>query len=209
MVETLKDAYAGVRLDLVMVAGYPAPQFALSHHDELFPGVPIVFFQIDPRRIAGQKIWPGVTGATVIYDLRATELALRLHPNTNTMVTATSGSGVSSSYWRAVLRAELLRDHSNVKEVDLIGIPSNRVFERLGGLGPQTIVLFGMDAKESIQPSVGALDILAKIGQRLPTYGAIPPVRAHKNEQVHCAHASVDRQRDITHRALVFSVSYA
>src|SRR5215813_8090626 len=56
--EALRHEYGGQKLDLVIVAAYPALQFALRHRDELFPGVPIVFFSVEFRRVAGQKMWP-------------------------------------------------------------------------------------------------------------------------------------------------------
>src|ERR1700751_1932228 len=91
--ETLKHAYGGRKPDLVMVAAYPALQFALKHRDELFPGVPIVFFAVEVRRLAGQKLWPGVTGVTDTVDFQATiDLALSLHPATHTIAIITTNS---------------------------------------------------------------------------------------------------------------------
>jgi PAS domain S-box-containing protein len=158
-----------------MVGAYPALQFALRHRDELFPGVPIVFFAIEVRRFAGQKIWPGVTGVTDIVDLRATlDLALRLHANTNTVAIITSSSAFDR-YWLGVVHAELQHDYSAMKEIDLVGLSADQLFEKVAGLPPRSIVLFGLDPKESIQPAVGAWEILRRVGQRLPTYCAVPP----------------------------------
>jgi PAS domain S-box-containing protein len=174
-VETLRHAYGARKLDLVMVGAYPALQFALRHRDELFPGVPIVFFAIEVRRFAGQKIWPGVTGVTDIVDLRATlDLALRLHASTNTVAIITSSSAFDR-YWLGVVHAELQHDYSAMKEIDLVGLSADQLFEKVAGLPPRSIVLFGLDPKESIQPAVGAWEILRRVGQRLPTYCAVPP----------------------------------
>jgi PAS domain S-box-containing protein len=175
VVETLRHEYSARKLDLLIVAAYPALQFALRHRDELFPGVPIVFFAIEARRLAGQKMWPGVTGATDTVDLRATfDVALRLHPNTNTVAIITSNSAFDK-YWLGVIHANLQHDHTEVKEIDLVGLPADQLFEKIAGLPPRSVVLFGLDPKESIQPAVGAWEILRRIGQRLPTYCAVPP----------------------------------
>jgi PAS domain S-box-containing protein len=172
---TLQHAYSGQKLDLIMTASYPALQFALKHRDQLFPSVPIVFFDVNFRRLEGQRMWPGVTGVVNTFDLRGTvDLAFRLHPKTDTVVTITSDAGAFNGFWLAVFRSELLRDHKDVKEADLIGFPADQLFERLAGFGQQTIVVFGMDPKESYKPSVGAYDILARVAQLLPTYCAIP-----------------------------------
>jgi PAS domain S-box-containing protein len=140
-----------------MVGAYPALQFALRYRDELFPGVPIVFFGVEVRRLAGQKLWPGVTGVTNIVNFEGTiDLALSLHQ-------------------ASVTHGDLLRDHKNVKEIDLVGLRADQLFEKIAVLPPNTVVLFGLGAKEGIQPAVGAWDILRRIGQRLPTYCAVPP----------------------------------
>jgi PAS domain S-box-containing protein len=175
VVETLRHQYTARKLDLLIVAAYPALQFALRYRDELFPDVPIVFFAIEARRLAGQRMWPGVTGATDTVDFRATfDVALHLHPNTNTIAIITSNSAFDK-YWLRVIHAELQHDHAEVKEVDLVGLPADQLFEKIAGLPPRSVALFGLDPKESIQPAVGTWEILRRIGQRLPTYCAVPP----------------------------------
>ena len=61
LLESLKRVYRARRLDVVMARAYPALQFAIKYHDQLFPGVPIVFYQVASEHIMGRK-WPGVTG---------------------------------------------------------------------------------------------------------------------------------------------------
>jgi ABC-type uncharacterized transport system substrate-binding protein len=139
--ETLKHTYSGRKLDLVMVAAYPALQFALRHRDELFPGVPIVFFAVEARRLAGQKLWPGVTGVTDMVDMRATiDLALSLHPASDTVAIIGSNSAIDR-YWLAALHGDLLRYHDKVKEIDLFGLPAEQLFEKIAALPSRTVVL--------------------------------------------------------------------
>src|ERR1022692_854981 len=59
--ETLRQTYANKKLDLVIVAVYPALQFAVEFRDRIFPGVPIVFMMVVPARVQSHKLWPGVT----------------------------------------------------------------------------------------------------------------------------------------------------
>ena len=56
VVESLQRTYSAERLDLLVVWGYPALQFALRHRDELFPGVPIVFGGVSASRLV--QIYP-------------------------------------------------------------------------------------------------------------------------------------------------------
>jgi PAS domain S-box-containing protein len=173
--ETLQHTYAGQKLDLVMAESYPALQFVLKHRDELFPGVPIVFWGVHINRIVvGQKMWPGVTGVTDNLDARGTiDLALRLHPHTNTVAVITNNSEFDR-YWMAAVHAELVRHQDSVREIDLFGLPTSQLLERVAALPPQTVVLFQEAPQASIQPVMGAFDILAWIGQRLPTYCVFP-----------------------------------
>jgi PAS domain S-box-containing protein len=169
LVENLISTYGGVKLDLVIIENYPAFQFALRHRNELFPGVPIVFFDVVPERIAGQ-MWPGVTGVTAPLDARSTiELALHLHPNTNTVAIIT-GNSEPEAYWLARIHAELFRYEGKVKEIDLVGLSTSQLFEKVSALPRTTLVLFQLAPQESSHPALETYDLLAWISQRLPTY---------------------------------------
>ena len=169
VLEYLRNEYRGVKLDLVLAEKDPALEFALSHRNELFPGVPIVFFDVETA-MGWQKLGAGVTGVTGPVDVRGTiDLALRLHPNTNT-VAVIIGDSPSERYWLAQMHSELLRHRDKVKEVDLVGLTASQLFERSVALPSQTVVLFEVGREESPQPAVGTFDFLAWIAQRLPTY---------------------------------------
>jgi hypothetical protein len=57
---SLRDTYRSRKLDLVMLSGYPSLDLVVRHRTELFPGVPIVYFSMETRNIAG-RTWPGIT----------------------------------------------------------------------------------------------------------------------------------------------------
>lgn len=171
--ETLRRAYGAQKFDLIMVAGYPALSFEIRHRDELFPGVPIVFMDVHAGRLAGQKMWPGVTGVTLNLDVGATvDLALLLHPDTSSVAVITNTSEFER-YWLAAVRSELLQ-HKNIKEIDLVGLPPEQLLAKVDTLSPHTIVLFQAAPLGSIQPQVGVFDLVSKIGLRLPTYCIFP-----------------------------------
>ena len=44
LTSSLRDTYRPRKLDLVMLSGYPSLDLVLRHRNELFPGVPIVYF---------------------------------------------------------------------------------------------------------------------------------------------------------------------
>ncbi len=170
--ESLRDTYRSAKLDLVIVEKEPALQFALKHRDELFPGVPIVFFDVEAE-VMEQKRWPavaGVTGVTAPADVRGTvDLALRNHPDTDTAAVII-GNSPYERFWLARIHEQLLRHRSTVQEVDLIALAPSQLFERIAELPPQTVVFFEITRQESLQPAIGAYDLLAWVGQRVPTY---------------------------------------
>jgi PAS domain S-box-containing protein len=170
LVETLRQKYRGQVLDLVIPISYPALQFVLKYRDSLFPGVPIVFTSVEARRLAGQQILPGMTGVTININLRATiELALRLHPDANT-VAVIAGDTDFEKYWLAAIQDEISRFRDKVGEIDLVGLPVDELLERVAALPPRTVVLFFEVQRESNQPVMGIYDVLAWVGQRFPTY---------------------------------------
>lgn len=168
--DELSHAYGGQKLDLVIVASYPALRFAVDHRGEIFPGVPIVFMSVAPGRIQGQKLWPGVTGVTITVDVRATiDLALRLQPDTQNVAVVT-GDSEFERYWLGVTEQEVRLHPAKLKLIDLVGLPTDQLLKRVSELPPHTVVLFQLIPLDSSQPVIGTFDILAAIAQRFPTF---------------------------------------
>ena len=174
LTDELQRKYDGVKLDLVVVENDPALDYALKHRQKLWPGVPIVFYDVDHYKMEGQKVWPGVTGVTTPLDVGATiNGALHLHPGTRTVAVVT-GNSPHESYWLKLIQTELLRHQDQVREIDLVELPASEMLERIVALPPHTIVLFELAPEESPQPAIGAGEVATWIGQRLPTYSTVP-----------------------------------
>jgi PAS domain S-box-containing protein len=168
--DTLAEAYRGEKIDVVIVFSYPALRFALDHRERIFPGVPIVFTAVAPGRIPDQKLWPGVTGITIPVDVRGTlYLALRLHPKTKNVVVVT-GTSEFEEYWLAATNQEVRHHESQVKLINLVGLPQQQLMKQISELSPQTVVFFELVPLESSQPVLGTYDVLEAISQRFPTY---------------------------------------
>ncbi len=173
MTASLRDTYLGRKLDLVMLSGYPTLDLVVRHRNELFPGVPIVYFSMETRNIAG-RTWPGITGVTETQDVRAAiDLALRLDPDTDTVAIITGKSDIET-FWLRELHSELLHYRNRVKEIDLVDLPTDQILQRVDQLPPKAIVFFELKPREFIQPAIGVRDVLAQVGQRLPTYCIFP-----------------------------------
>jgi PAS domain S-box-containing protein len=174
LVETLSNRYAGQTFDLVITASYPALQFAVRHRQGLFPGVPIVFLAVDANRIAGQKMWPGVTGVTLNVDVRDTvDLALRLRPDADVVAVVTGDSNFDE-YWRGAIHNEIARHAGSLREIDLVGIPSDELVKQIHSLPPTAVAIFFQFSQQSVQAAMGPYDLLKVLGQQVPTFCIIP-----------------------------------
>ncbi len=172
LAETLRRGYGGVKLDVVVAAGYPVLEFAVRYRDRIFPGVPIVFTDI--TNLENRKMWPDVTGVISPLGMRETiDLALHLNPDTN-RVAVISGLSGWDKYWLAAAHSELGRHQDKIREIDIIGPPSAEMLERIASLPPQTVALFQMRPDDLALPSLGPFDLLAAAVQRVPTYSAWP-----------------------------------
>jgi PAS domain S-box-containing protein len=167
--ETLRRRYGGLKLDVAVVNGPWALQFALKYRDTVFPGVPIAVTGLGAQQFAG-KTWPGVTGLTTPVGLGETiDLALRLHPDTTTVAVIAPRE---DPFWLAATHAELLRYRNRVKEVYFYGPASRELFEKVTALPSHSIALFHLAAAPSGQPPLAGLDLLDAIAERMPTYSA-------------------------------------
>ena len=167
--ETLRHAYSKPKTDLVVVGSYPALQFVLDYREHMFPGVPIVFVSVDPRRIAG-KNWPGVTGVTSTADIRGSlNLALRFHPDTQN-VALLSGVSEFEDYWDDRFREEVHLDHQNLKLIEVTRISNRAALDQASALPPHTIVFAQIASQDSADSDLKVFDLIGTIGQHFPTY---------------------------------------
>jgi PAS domain S-box-containing protein len=172
--ETFRRGYGGMKVDLVIASTYPVLQFAVKYRDKMFPGVPIVFFDVYPNDMERQNIWPGVTGVMVPLGMRETiDLALRLHPDTNAIAVIT-GVSVWERNWLELAHSELLRHRDKVREIDIIGAPDKQILQQVAALPPHTVVLFQLAPHDSNEATFGYLEVLSAVAQQLPTYSVYP-----------------------------------
>ncbi len=168
--ETLSDQYRGIKLDLVVVAAYPALHFAVTYRDQIFPGAPVLFWYVHASRLQGKQLWPGVTGVTTSVDVRGTlQLAFRLHPDTQNLAVV-AGTSEFERYWLAGVRKEFHPYEEKVKLIEIVGTRPDEILQRTSTLPAHTVVLFQVIPRDSTQPAVGIYDTIGAISQRFPTY---------------------------------------
>jgi PAS domain S-box-containing protein len=171
--EALRTGYAREIPDLMVAVSDPALQFAAKYRDKMFPGVPIVF--MSQSMPLPEKMWPEVTGVSSTSGISETiDLALRLQPDTQVFAVVTDVVGADKN-WLLEEQAELLRRRNRVREIDIIGPANPETLQKVAELPPHSVVLFQLYPHDSNQPAFGALDVLAAISPRVPTYSILPP----------------------------------
>ena len=174
LAEALRAGYSNEKLDLVVAVMTQPLQFAVQYRDKVFPGVPIVFMSNNIP--LPEKIWPGVTGVQSATGVQETiDLALRLHPDTQAVAVISKAAGQDNDWFQAE-HSELLRHRDKVTEIDLLGPARPELLQRVAELPPHTVVLFQLYPEDANQPAFGALDILADVVQRFPTYSILPHI---------------------------------
>jgi hypothetical protein len=63
MANFLREKYAGVRFDVVVVIGFAAVPFIREHRDVVGPGVPIVFSDLTRATYEAMHLPPDFTGS--------------------------------------------------------------------------------------------------------------------------------------------------
>jgi PAS domain S-box-containing protein len=170
LTESLASVYGGKKIDLVIAVFYPALRFAVDHRQELFPGAPIAFSSVPPRRLEGQKLWPDVTGVTMDVDLQGTiDLALRLQPDTRNAAVVV-GRAETDRYWGAVIDQDLREHQPKLNVIDLPGVATDQLLKQVSALPSRTIVFFQSIPDEEAQPVIGTYEIVSTIAQQFPTY---------------------------------------
>jgi signal transduction histidine kinase/ABC-type uncharacterized transport system substrate-binding protein len=172
--ETIRQAYRGKQIDLVVVDYFPALQFAIDYRDQIVPGIPIVFMGIAHQRLPRGAPWPGVTGVTTPEDVGGSiDLALQFHPDTQN-VAVVAGDSEFEKYWLNAVEEDLRRRHDKLHVINVQSESTKQMFEQVSRLTPHTVVFFQQVPEASSQQQFGPYDVLAAIAQRVPTYSIWP-----------------------------------
>ncbi len=125
--EVYKYKFSQMRFDVVMVSDNNAFEFVRQHHDELFPGTPVVFCGINnfsDSMLAGYALYTGVVEVT---DIESTlEIALELHPNVAQVAVVndrtSTGVALGSELQAIVPRFEASTEFVFIEDLDMAEI---------------------------------------------------------------------------------------
>ena len=128
LAESMAIKYAKYQPAVLVVSDNSAFDFAMKYRERLFPGVPMVFCGYNdflPALIKGKKNITGVNEAVSFLD--TVEIALKLHPDTRTLVFI--GSTIEASSQRNYEEVERIVFPKFKGQYALLGLKNNSVAE--------------------------------------------------------------------------------
>lgn len=168
----LRNKYAHWKLDLVIAAFAPSLDFVLKNPD-VFPGAPVVFCLVDHREPRLRDLPPHIIGTPTRFDLAKTlDLALRLHPATQT-VAVVSGSSELDHAWERDARETFRLYEGRLKFVYLTGLSLQSLKQRVANLPERSIVYYlhvFRDGTGKHSAPISVLEVLAP-RSNAPIYG--------------------------------------
>jgi two-component system, LuxR family, sensor kinase FixL len=177
LVRYLRARYTTRKPDVVIAVEAATLQFATEQRDELFPGVPIVFLNVDHREVEGKEMPPNVTGIWMAWDYQRTvELALQLQPETREVV-CVSGTGLQEQLWNNEARKVLERYATRVRTRWLDKLPLQAVLDEVARLPLDSVVLYISMWRDGAGESVSPFEVARQLAEasRVPVYGLSGP----------------------------------
>jgi PAS domain S-box-containing protein len=181
--DTLADFYkikfAKRHFDAIIASDDPAIKFLLKRHDEIFPGVPVIFCGLNEYRGSSGYIYQNpearkwLTGVVETVDVEETiGLALKLLPGTKTIVTV--GEAADLHY-----DVDSQRAHPglNVRRLNTQTLPLEEIGKELAGLPSDSIVLLSAFSRDSSDHQLS----LAESSQFVCERSAVPVFGLNKN----------------------------
>jgi PAS domain S-box-containing protein len=173
--EYLRRKYAGRKVDLVIAGLAAGLDFALTHRETIFPGVPIVFCVVGQREVQVRQLPRDVIGAPAKVDLAASlGIGLRLHPDTE-RVFVIAGKANMDAFWEAQARQAFHLFEDRLEFEYLVGLPLEDLLSKVAALPPHSIIyylhVFQDGAGKGFVPA-SALEQIAKVANA-PIYSHV------------------------------------
>jgi PAS domain S-box-containing protein len=135
--------YGHIKFDAVMACDNDALDFLRRYRDELFPGLPLVFVSVndwDPAMLDGRT---DLTGTSENTDYAGTiELALRLRPDTRTLVVVSDGTTTGKAHFSAVEKVRpVFASRLEFRYLSLADFTHAELAAELAALAPRSAVL--------------------------------------------------------------------
>jgi signal transduction histidine kinase len=137
----LRARYALTPPEVIVAVGEEAIQLLATPETSPWPGVPVVYSATDGRAAAHRSLPPGFTGIVEHWAAKETvALALQLFPATR-HVAMIGGTSPTDKAFVDVTRRDLEAFAGRFEVIDLVGLPTAAMLERLRTLPDDSIVL--------------------------------------------------------------------
>ena len=138
----LREKYANVRFDAVVVVGIPGMPFLLKYRDLIAPGVPVVWSDVTWATFDAMQVPADITAVINDYKPQRTiELAERLQPGARRLVVIGGTSSVDRRWQENGRKAVEAHNSSNLEAEYWFDRTYNRLLEDVSKLPRDTIVL--------------------------------------------------------------------
>jgi PAS domain S-box-containing protein len=165
--------YAQREFDLIIAAGAGALHKTTDFVREVFPGAPLIFFQVERSALKNKTLGPGITGVFIKVEyLKTLDLALRLHPDTR-RVAVIAGVSEKDRYFLARAREEFRKYEERLEFTYLTGLSIKELQQEVSHLPEQTIIFYLAIFQDAAGQSFAPADALTPIAQtaNAPIYG--------------------------------------
>lgn len=165
--------YRDVDLDLIMVTDNNAFEFMRHNHDELFPGVPVVFCGVNYFKEDLIRDHPLFTGVAEVADAKGTLWwALKFHPDTNKVFVINDHTPTGRAAARTI-KEELgtLAPGVNIRYSSNLELPE--LLREVANLSNDTLILYSIFNRDRTGKFYDIAEALAAIREKapVPIYG--------------------------------------
>jgi PAS domain S-box-containing protein len=141
MANFLREKYASVHFDLVLVVGVSAIPFILQYRDVVGRGVPVVFSDVTRSTYEALQLPPDITGViNNSYPAKTLELAERLQPGARRLVVIGGNDSVDRR-WREIAREAIEAHNPKLETVYWSDLTYSELLADVSRLPSDTIVL--------------------------------------------------------------------
>jgi PAS domain S-box-containing protein len=138
----LKEKYARIPPDVVIVVGSPALRFTMKYRDVIAPQIPIVFSGISWASYASAQPPPDVTGMIVELNLdRTLDLAGQLQPNARRLFVIAGDSPGEDRRWQEIARRTIEKHERKFETTYLFGLPLDALTAAVSRVPRDAIVI--------------------------------------------------------------------
>ncbi|MBF0289472.1 MAG: response regulator [SAR324 cluster bacterium] len=175
-IENLRNVYQTkfqhISFDLIIAADNNAFDFILKYRNTLFPNTPVVFCGVSFFKDEDIEGLDWITGVLENFDAKGTiDLALRLHPTTNTIYVLHDYSPTGLA-WKNSFQESIKAFESRIDFIFSRNAAINELLQDIESLPPSAIVLFTLFFRD-------------QTGQYFPTYVSTRLVNDHSTVPVY------------------------